>query len=305
MGRGEPARGGGDAGSALGYGVRVASRSAAGRRRGLARAVVLIQVFGEGLTEVMARTLSPRATSNEEARTLLGVKAAPAIRPGELADRLGVLPAAMSRSLRNLQAAHLVERRPGREDGRAISLHLSRRGKAAVGRLDVAVGRYLSDSDTVLAELVSSLGGAADAARMPDGLAVIDEIARVSAPLVADVRTVYRAHGSTVRHRSVVMSLFAGLCEPRPSALAEYLGWTRPRVTAALMDLESGGLLERHPGADGDQRGIELILTAAGEDLARDAQAALGRHAAELADCLEGARLLGMDRHGAASASPA
>jgi DNA-binding MarR family transcriptional regulator len=267
--------------------------------------VVLIQVFGEGLTEVMARTLSPRATSNEESRTLLGVKAAPGIRPGELADHLSVLPAAMSRTLRNLQAAHLVERRPGQDDGRAISLHLSRRGRAAVDRLDVEVGRYLSDSDAVLAELVGALGGAADATRMLDGLEVVDEIARVSAPLVADVRKVYRAHGSTVRHRSVVMALFAGLCEPRPSALAEYLDWTRPRVTAAVKALESAGLLERRPGVEGDQRGIELILTAAGEDLAREAQAALGRHAAELADCLEGARLLGVQRHGTSSAHPA
>jgi DNA-binding MarR family transcriptional regulator len=268
------------------------------RRHRLARAVVLIQVFGEGLTGVMARTLSPHATGNAEARAVRGVNAAPGIRPGELAERLGVLPAAMSRTLRNLEAAGIVERRPSREDGRAVSLHLSRGGRAAVRRFDVAVGVYLSDSDAVLTELVSSLGGVPGRPqRLQDGMDVIDEIARVSAPLVADVGRVYRAHGSTVRHRSVVMSLFGRLCEPRPSALADYLDWTRPRVSAAVKALESHGLLERLPGVEDDQRGIELLLTSAGGDLAREAQRALSRHAAELAHCLEGARLLGAHRH--------
>jgi DNA-binding MarR family transcriptional regulator len=83
----------------------------------------------------------------------------------------------------------------------------------------------------------------------------------------------------------------------RPSALAEYLEWTRPRVSAALRTLESHGLLDRHPGTENDQRGIERALTETGDDLATVAQRALVRHATESARCLECARLLGAHRH--------
>lgn len=289
-----------------GYVVWVMLRRTATRSRRLAQAVVLVRLFGDGLTEVLAQSVSPRATSNHEARAVLAIGSGEGIRPGELAERLGVLPAASSRIVRNLESAGIVERRPFRGDGRGIALHLSARGRTAVRRLDEAAGRYLAESEAVLAELVASLGGTSDSMRTPrDGLAAVDELTRVGALIVADTQKVYPTHSAAVLYHPVVMALSAGLCAPRPAALADYLGWTRPRMSAALKALESHGLLERHAlGVGKDGRGVELTLTAAGEDVARAAQRTLELHAGELADCLEGARLLGARRRGSPHVSP-
>lgn len=61
------------------------------------------------------------------------------VRPGTLADALGLEPSSLVRVIDQLIASGLVERRDDASDRRARTLHLSAEGEACAGRLEEAL----------------------------------------------------------------------------------------------------------------------------------------------------------------------
>jgi len=72
------------------------------------------------------------------------------VRHNVLADEVGVDPAAMVRSIDQLEKAGYVERRPDPEDRRAKSLHLTASGRALADRLQQA---YVPFRNAVMADV--------------------------------------------------------------------------------------------------------------------------------------------------------
>lgn len=274
----------------MGAGAESVARS---RHANLPLAVVLTEELGDRLTAVVARSLSPEATSNEAARAVLAIDALPGRRPHDLAGVLGVRPAALSRTLRKLEEAALVRRLPSPLDGRSVVLHLTTHGETAVRRLESDLAEELGRGDSLLVDLALALGPSGAVAAAPaTALEVLDDISRMGTVLREDVGAAYTAAGTSVAHRSVLMAVFGELCDPRPSSIAQYLGRSRPSMTASLDDLEAAGLLTRRRGALPDGRAVSIELTGAGADLCRRALDALSAHAADQAACIHRARAL-------------
>jgi len=61
------------------------------------------------------------------------------VRPGALADALGLEPSSLVRVIDQLIASGLVERREDASDRRARTLHLTERGQACAGQLEAAL----------------------------------------------------------------------------------------------------------------------------------------------------------------------
>jgi len=68
----------------------------------------------------------------------------------------------------------------------------------------------------------------------------------------------------------------------RASELAAHVGVSRPTLTSLVDGLAATGCLRRAPVAS-DRRGIQLVVTDAGREALRRADAALGRRLRELA----------------------
>jgi DNA-binding MarR family transcriptional regulator len=65
---------------------------------------------------------------------------------GELAQVTHMDPAAAGRQVRQLEAEGLVERRPGKADGRVTEVRVTRRGRDVRRRLTEVLGRHLEDA---------------------------------------------------------------------------------------------------------------------------------------------------------------
>jgi DNA-binding MarR family transcriptional regulator/GNAT superfamily N-acetyltransferase len=73
-----------------------------------------------------------------ESRILFEIAHADALTAAELAKDLRLDPAYLSRALRKLAAAKLIDKRPSLTDGRALTLRLTRQGRRAFDALDRA-----------------------------------------------------------------------------------------------------------------------------------------------------------------------
>lgn len=67
------------------------------------------------------------------------------IRPAKIAERLHMLPSALSRQLNNLEEDGLVERVPSPEDKRGSLVRATRRGRALVRRIEQAEHQLLAE----------------------------------------------------------------------------------------------------------------------------------------------------------------
>ena len=103
------------------------------------------------------------------------------IRPAGIAERLRMLPSALSRQLKNLEDDGLVERVPSPGDKRGSLVRATRRGRALVRRIEQTeqqlLGEQLDDwSDTELRRLVGLMDRLVHDLRTP--VAVAEERTR-------------------------------------------------------------------------------------------------------------------------------
>jgi DNA-binding MarR family transcriptional regulator/GNAT superfamily N-acetyltransferase len=116
---------------------------------------------------------------------------------GELARDLGLDPAYLSRILKRFAAAGWLERERSPEDGRALSLRLTREGRAAFAPLDEASRQQAT---TILAKLPPA-GQARLVSALTDAQALLSGQAQVpAAPVIrphrpGDIGWVVAAHG--------------------------------------------------------------------------------------------------------------
>jgi DNA-binding MarR family transcriptional regulator len=104
------------------------------------------QLLG-ALVDLHRITGSPKVAKSGQARTALDMSDVAAtvlrhvaangpLRPAALADRLHMLPSALSRQLNNLEQDRLVERVPSPEDRRGSLVRATRRGRTVVRRIE-------------------------------------------------------------------------------------------------------------------------------------------------------------------------
>lgn len=127
--------------------------------------------------------------------------------------------------------------------------------------------------DVAYAELARERLPELDPSLDPDDFALAYALVHLSTLFTADVEEqVHRPRGLSLPGFRLMFKLLA-LGPTRPSVLAELSGISAASVTSLVATLEARRLVTRRR-ADADGRGVEVVLTSAGEALTRDALAA-------------------------------
>ena len=123
-------------------------------------------------------------------------------------------------------------------------------------------------------------------------------VARVARILQSQLEERLTRHGLT-RMSWLVLRGLGDDGVTSPSALAAYIGITRPATSRLLARMEASGLVARS-GADGDGRSVALLLTERGRHLLSEVRpevdAHLARFRAKLDDATYGALMDGLAR---------
>ena len=213
----------------------------------------------------MRTAFGGRAHSNLQLSAVFVLVDTPGVSPTELADRLGVHPASVSRVLRALTSSGVVRTSSDAADARKRHVWLTAAGARVMDGFMVSLGELLRGPE--VAEIPTLLGVPGPPAVMADSF---DDALRRLIELggradSAMTRALAGSGPASGLGRWVVIGLHARAVEPRPALLASWLGVARSTVSAHLNRLEEEGLVRRLPQqVSGDGREVELVLTAPG-----------------------------------------
>ena len=224
-------------------------------------------------------------SSNLQVGSLIAIAQQRGICPSELADRMGVLPPSISRVVRTLTTAGLVESETRPDDARRRHLRLTRRGAGRLARLYAALVALSGAAET--REILELLR-----AEPPREVPALEEAA---VTLVAAGRLVHDdtvdAVGAVGVPPDVHVYALATLCSVpetrRPSKLAEWLSVSRASSTGYLDRMEQEGLVQRRSMAGrADGRGVEIVPTDRGQRVAATVVGVFERHARTMGEAI-------------------